>query len=68
LRPDPEIAIQISPNGETSIDQAHLKNALDLAGYKLPNHQVTLPPLVIVIVFYSSNIVSLHKLTHFENC
>ncbi len=34
------MALQISPNGETSIAQSEVKNALDLAGYKLPNHRV----------------------------
>lgn len=32
--------MQISPNGETSVNDSDLKNALDLAGYKLPNHKV----------------------------
>ncbi|TRY80405.1 hypothetical protein TCAL_07747 [Tigriopus californicus] len=31
---------EIDPNGENSINDNDLKNALDLAGYKLPNHKV----------------------------
>ena len=32
--------MQISPNGEASIKQSEVKQALDLAGYRLPNHRV----------------------------
>ena len=32
--------LQISPNGETAIKQSEVKQALDLAGYRLPNHRV----------------------------
>ena len=32
--------LQISPNGEASIKQSEVKQALDLAGYRLPNHRV----------------------------
>ena len=32
--------LKLCPNGENSIPQSDLKNAMDLAGYKLPNHQV----------------------------
>lgn len=31
---------EISPNGETAIKQSEVKRALDLAGYRLPNHRV----------------------------
>jgi len=31
---------EISPNGETAIKQSEVKQALDLAGYRLPNHRV----------------------------
>ena len=31
---------QICPNGETSVHDSDLKNALDMAGYRLPNHKV----------------------------
>ncbi len=30
---------QICPNGETSVHENDLKNALDMAGYRLPNHK-----------------------------
>ena len=33
-------SIQISPHGDDSINETDLKHALDLAGYKLPNHRV----------------------------
>merc|ERR1712117_289500 len=31
---------EISPNGEAAIKQSEVKQALDLAGYRLPNHRV----------------------------
>ena len=34
------INLQISPNGENAIKQSEVKQALDLAGYRLPNHRV----------------------------
>ena len=33
-------AFQIAPNGESSLGQQEVKDALAIAGYKLPNHKV----------------------------